>query len=166
MTQEDRPQHIEDDTPAGDTNTDGAAFAIAADDPRSTQSRGGLAADISGAADVPTEVSAAGEGAADLAITHADMSAVQDDAGAGGTGGGTATSGQITTNTTGLFASHSGPPGVGPVEGSRSGISAPEVEMTDVGLMDVNAVDMSVTGDDETTQGGGARVEDKDGNPL
>ncbi|HEX8234429.1 MAG TPA: hypothetical protein VF600_00585 [Abditibacteriaceae bacterium] len=166
MTQQDQPQQTDDRTSTHNTDVDEAAFAVAPDDPRSTQVRGGLEADLGGVNDHPTEVNAAGEGAANLGTTSADLSATQDDAGAVGTGAGTANSGQLTMNTTGLFAPHSGPPGVGPVEGSRTGIEAPQVEMTDIGLVDVNMVDMSVTGDDDNIQGGGARVEDEDGNPL
>jgi hypothetical protein len=52
--------------------------------------------------------------------------------------------------------------GVGPTEGSAAGATAPRVEMTDVGLVDVNAADMSLP-DDGTT---GARAEDENGNVL
>jgi hypothetical protein len=166
MAQQNQPQQTENRTSTHNTDVDEAAFAVAPDDPRSTHVRGGLNADTGGVTDKPTEVTAAGEGAADLGTTHADAANVQDEVGAGGTGAGTANSGQLTMNTTGLFAPHSGPPGVGPVEGSRTGVEAPQVEMTDVGLVDINATDMSVTGDDDHLQGGGARVEDEDGNPL
>ncbi len=167
MTQQNQPHQTQDQSSTtNNAHTDEATFAIAPDDPRSTQVRGGLEADLGGVNDHPTEVNAAGEGAADLGTTSADLGATQDDVGAVGTGAGTAGSGQLSMNTTGLFAPHSGPPGVGPVEGSRTGIEAPQVEMTDIGLVDVNMVDMSVTEDDENIQGGGARVEDADGNPL
>jgi len=174
MTQENRPQQTEEHTATSSeaAHSDEATFAISPDDPRSTQSRGGLGADISGVADTPTEVSAAGEGPADLGTTGTTTShsfedvGATDDVGALSTGVGTANSGQLTTNTTGLWHSHSGPPGVGPTEGSASGATSPQVEMTDIGLVDVNMVDMSVTEDDDTIQGGGARVEDAEGNPL
>jgi hypothetical protein len=45
--------------------------------------------------------------------------------------------------TTGMAAPDSGPPGAGPVEGSQSGATAPRVEMTDIGLVDVNTTDVS-----------------------
>src|SRR4028119_1719255 len=134
MTEQNQPQQSEDRTSTHTTDVDEAAFAIAPDDPRSTQVRGGLEADLGGVNDHPTEVNAAGEGAADLGTTSADVANVQDDAGAVGTGAGTAGSGQLTMNTTGLFAPHSGPPGVGPVEGSRSGIEAPQADRNAAGL--------------------------------
>lgn len=41
-----------------------------------------------------------------------------------------------------MVALDSGLPGVGPVEGSQSGAVAPRVEMTDIGLVDLNTTDL------------------------
>jgi hypothetical protein len=52
--------------------------------------------------------------------------------------------------------------GADPAEGSASGAAMPQVEMTDVGLVDASAADMSLPRDGTA----GARVEDEVGNPL
>jgi hypothetical protein len=84
-------------------------------------------------------------GASDAGTTAATVTQVEDDLGAADTGerGQGSGFGQVDLDTTGLFASDRGPTGAGPVEGSRSGVTAPKLEMTDVGLVDVNAVDIN-----------------------
>jgi hypothetical protein len=85
-------------------------------------------------------------GASDAGITGADVTQIEDDLGAADTGerGQGSGFGEVDLDTTGLFASDRGPAGAGPVEGSRSGVTAPQIEMTDIGLVDVNAVDINV----------------------
>jgi hypothetical protein len=57
MTQQNQPHQTQDQTSTtNNAHTDEATFAIAPDDPRSTQVRGGLEADLGGVNDHPTEV--------------------------------------------------------------------------------------------------------------
>ena len=135
-----------------------ATFELPADDPRRTDNRGGLDTVI-GASGEGTSGSGIAPGAAAMGTTGANVANVNVDDDVGATRTGQSNSGQLNLNTTGMFV-----PDTGPVEGSASGAVAPKVEMTDVGLVDVNAVDMSLPDDEEA--GAGARVEDEDGNPL
>ena len=146
--------------PKGNDVPDDATFELAPDDPRRSDNRGGLENIISEA----TEGSTAGTngeqydgGGGDVGTTGINATHVEDAVGATGTG--RSNSGQVDLSTTGMAAPDTGPAAAGPVEGSASGATAPRVEMTDIGLVDVNSADMS-------QPDGGARVEDKDGNPM
>ncbi len=127
---------------AGDgTSGDGATFSLEEDDPRRTDNRGGLEATLpGGATPEPDDV-----GASALGTTGADMSRPKlggaDDVGA--TQSGAAGTGRVDMSTTGMAAPDAAPPGAGPVEGSASGATPPRVEVTDVGLVDVNTTDVS-----------------------
>lgn len=55
---------------------------------------------------------------------------------------------------------------IGEVQGSQSGASETQVEITDVGLIDVNASGTSVADEDEPQSDGAARVLGSDGQPL
>ena len=130
-----------DNATVGGTVGDGATFSLDEDDPRRTDNRGGLEATLSG------ETTPAGDdvGASALGTTGADMNnpklGAADDVGAAGSG--TAGSGRVDMSTTGMAAPDAGPPGAGPVEGSASGATPPRVEVTDIGLVDVNTTDVS-----------------------
>lgn len=146
-----------------EANIPDGGFAVPSDDPRNTHNRGGLAS-LSGNTDENTA-----PGPANMGTTGADLAQTdpQHDLGAVGTGG--ANSSQIdvsSASSTSLADAETGPPGVGPVEGSRSGVVAPHVEMTDIGLVDLNSADMSVPSAEEDDGTLGARVEDADGNLL
>jgi hypothetical protein len=126
----------------------GATFQLDANDPRRTDNRGGLEATF------PTPEGASAPSAntddriaPDEGTTGANVSAVETTHDVGASGTGQASSGQLNMGTTGMAAPDSGPPGVGPVEGSQSGATAPKVEMTDIGLMDVNTTDIGVLGE-------------------
>ncbi|HEY0076174.1 MAG TPA: hypothetical protein VGB77_18880 [Abditibacteriaceae bacterium] len=126
----------------------GATFQLDENDPRRTDNRGGLDAVF------PTPEGASAPSAntddriaSDAGTTGADLSEVETTHDVGASGSGTANSGQVNIGTTGMAAPDSGPPGVGPVEGSQSGATAPKVEMTDIGLMDVNTTDIGVLGE-------------------
>ncbi|MBV9470196.1 MAG: hypothetical protein JO316_03025 [Abitibacteriaceae bacterium] len=148
------------------TNSDSdGGFAVPADDPRNTRNRGGLAADA-GTVIGGSSGDSAGPGPANMGTTGADLANTdpEHDLGARGTGG--ANSGQLDVSSVSSISmadAQSGPPGVGPVEGSQSGAVAPRVEMSDVGLVDLNTTDVTADAGDGTM---GARVEDADGNPL
>lgn len=124
----------------------GVTFQLDADDPRRTDNRGGLEATQ------PTNEGAAGESspakdsiASDDGITGADVSKTgPTEAHNVGATVGSSQQGQMDMSTTGMVAPKFAPPGVGPVEGSQSGANAPQVEVTDIGLMDVNSTDVSV----------------------
>jgi hypothetical protein len=135
-----------------------ATFADA-DDPRRTDQRGGLAATLGGPDG--QESNGAGPGRDDLGTTDAAARYTGDSTGAAGSG--RSNNGQVDLSTTGMVAPDSGPAATGPVEGGRSGATEVEVEMTDVGLVDVNSADNTLPGEagDE-----GARVEDAAGNLL
>lgn len=131
-----------------DQQTSGATFQLDENDPRRTDNRGGLEATL------PTPEGASAPSAntddriaADAGTTGADVSQTEETHDVGASGSGTANSGQINMSTTGMAAPDNGPPGVGPVEGSQSGATAPKVEMTDIGLMDVNTTDIGVLGE-------------------
>jgi hypothetical protein len=83
-------------------------------------------------------------GASNAGTTGADVAHINDDLGAVDTGerGQGSGFGQVDLDTTSLFASDRGPAGAGPVEGSASGATAPRLEMTDIGLVDLNVVDI------------------------
>lgn len=147
------------------TQSSGTGFDLPADDPRRTDNRGGLDSDVGTAGDPHPGSGAAAMGPSNIGTTGA-RGIVNDDIGAGGSGEATATGDQVNLGTTGMVASTYGPPGVGPIEGSASGIVSPQVEFTDLGPVDIAATDMSVTGDDENLPGGGARVENENGEPL
>lgn len=137
--------------------TTGATFELDADDPRRTDNRGGLEATQ------PTNEGATAPSnqddspiASDDGTTSADVSktgpVAAHDVGANS---GTIQSGKLDMQTTGLVSANDGVPGVGPREGSQSGASAPQVEVTDIGLIDVNSTDVSVLaeptdGDEDT----------------
>lgn len=130
--------------------TTGATFQLDQNDPRRTDNRGGLEATMptpEGASAPSTNNDSDDRIASDAGTTGADVSKTTDNRDVGAAGSGTANSGQINTGTTGMAAPDSGPPGVGPVEGSQSGATAPKVEMTDIGLMDVNATDIGALGE-------------------
>lgn len=55
---------------------------------------------------------------------------------------------------------------IGVVEGSQSGASDPQLEISDVGLIDVNASGTSAADEDEQQSDGAARVLGSDGQPL
>lgn len=167
MSDDKRPQNTGETSVEDDKKTlSGAGFEMAPDDPRSVNRRGGLEAVMERSAEPMSHEPTAEEmGPADAGITSGDFDPKY--AGAGATGASTTDvdSGIVNLNTTGSFGSSSQPPGVGPSE-SVIGTRAPQLEMTDVGLVDIASTDMSVTGDDENLQGGGARVEGEDGQPL
>lgn len=147
-------------TQSADAPAAGATFALDPDDPRTVENRGGLEA-VAGGEPTGHSVSGnTGAGGADVGITGANVEDTDEDRGAAGTG--QADGGQLGLSTTGLVFGDSAPAGAGPTEGSASGAHAPRVEMTDVGLADVNEADMSLPGDGTA----GARVEDDEGNPL
>lgn len=136
-----------------EANNTGATFALDADDPRRTDNRGGLegtqptnegASATSAHDDNPI---ASDDGITSANVSKAGPTAAHDV----GANSGAADSGNLNMNTTGMVAPKDGLPGVGPVEGSQSGASAPQVEVTDIGLMDVNATDVSVLA--EPTEG-------------
>jgi len=165
MTEDLRPQNTANPTP------DDAILELAPDDPRRTDNRGGLEAIIEKgeeAADAgPDGARRTDPGSADAGMTGADPANTDHDLGAAGTGGGdssAANTGRLDMSTVGAVAPNSDPAGAGPVEGSRSGAVAPKVEVSDIGLMDLNTADMSLPEDE--SEGGGARVDDADGNPL
>ncbi len=142
-----------------------SGFELPADDPRRTDNRGGLENIINQGEDAYEAGQASlnerdTTGAGNTGVLEGDAPG---GVGAGGSGAGSP--GQIQPHTN-IHAPKTGPIGAGEVEGGRSGATEPQVEMTDIGLVDVNMVDMSVTEDDDNIQGGGARVEDADGNPL
>jgi len=138
----------------GDEET---GFELGADDPGRSSNRGRLQADISG----DTAPSGAGRGADDAGTTGAGPRRTGDDVGA--TGSGRSTSSQLDLGTGGMVASDSGPAAAGPVEGGRSGATAPRVEVSDVGLVDAAVADITPPAEDAT---GGGRVEDENGNLL
>lgn len=130
--------------------SDGAAFEIEENDPRHTENRGGLEATLptpEGASAPPADRDE--RDASDAGTTGADMNSPRSggnhDTGAGGTAH--AGSGQLNMGTTGMAAPDAAPPGAGPVEGSQSGAVAPRVEMTDVGLVDLNETDLGTLGE-------------------
>ena len=143
----------------------GTGFDLPPDDPRRTENRGGLDADLGSAGEVQPGHGAGALGPADIGTTQA-RGIENDDIGARSTGESTATGDQVNMGTTGAMATTYGPPGVGPVEGSATGIVAPQVEYTDLGPVDVAVTDMSVTQDDEHQGSGGARVNNENGEPL
>ncbi|HVF84509.1 MAG TPA: hypothetical protein VM821_00895 [Abditibacteriaceae bacterium] len=167
MSDEKRPQNtgetsVEDD----EQNLSGTGFEMAPDDPRSVNRRGGLEAVMERSAEpMSHEPTAKDMGPADMGTTGGDFDPKYVGAGATGANTTDVDSGIVNLNTTGSFGSSSEPPGVGPSE-SIIGTRAPQLEMTDVGLVDLASTDMSVTGDDENQQGGGARVDGADGQPL
>lgn len=167
MSDEKRPQNtgetsVEDD----EKNLSGAGFEMAPDDPRSVNRRGGLEAVIErGTEKLSSEPSAKDMGPAAAGTTGGDFDPKYAGAGAPSADTTAVDSGIVELNTTGAFGSGAEPPGVGPSE-SIIGTRAPQLEMTDVGLIDIASTDMSVTGDDEHRQSGGARVEGADGQPL
>lgn len=55
---------------------------------------------------------------------------------------------------------------IGEVQGSQSGAGEPQLEVTDVGLIDVNASGTSAADEDEQQSDGAARVLGSDGQPL
>ena len=55
---------------------------------------------------------------------------------------------------------------IGAVQGSQAGASEPQLEISDVGLIDVNASGTSVADEDEQQSDGAARVLGSDGQPL
>lgn len=161
-----KPQHETTSVTAQSQDDSDIGFEMAPDDPRSVNRRGGLEAVVECSTEkLDYEPTAQEQGPADAGITGGDFEAKY--VGAGSTGADTTSvdSGIVNLNTTGEMGSMSEPPGVGPSE-SIIGTRAPRIEMTDVGLVDVAMTDMSVTGDDENQQSGGARVEDKNGNVL
>ncbi|MDF2441586.1 MAG: hypothetical protein JWN98_2570 [Abditibacteriota bacterium] len=149
-----------------------AGFEMADDDPRRTDNRGGLAA-IVDAGETASEENAADQGrdvsgAGNLGTQQSEVavgSGVSSAGGAADTGQSTV-SNQIDASATRLHAPKTGVPGVGELDSYASGATAPQVEMTDIGLVDVNSADMSVTGNDDTNASGDARVEGADGQPL
>lgn len=137
-----------------------ATFALDPGDERTIENRGGIEAVVSGTAEGRPAAGATTEGGRDVGITGANVEETDEDRGAAGTG--MADGGQSGLSTTGLVFGDSAPAGAGPTEGSVSGTAAPRVEMTDVGVADMNSAAMSLP-DDGTA---GARVEDEDGSPL
>lgn len=141
---------------AAKQTSDDATFALAPDDPRRTENRGGLdaiidagatAAGAPGTHDIEDEgpmTGATGGNAADA--TH-DLGATDTGETGGGTGGG-----PVERNTTGLAMTDAGPAAAGPIEGSASGATVPKIEMTDIGLVDVNQADMNAPGDEENEE--------------
>lgn len=155
MTDYVKPTADEHQTP------DNATFDLPPDDPRRTDNRGGLDATITSPDEDPPHGGTT-IGGADVGTTDADLSQVEDDAGAALSG--KSNSGQIDAGTRGMVMPDDGPPAAGPVEGSATGATAPRIEMTDIGLVDLNSADMGVVEDEKGSMG--ARVEDADGNPL
>jgi hypothetical protein len=143
---------------------DDTTFELGADDPRSTENRGGLESIVGEVREGSTAGTNGRQydgGGGDVGTTGAGAGEVDDAVGARGTG--SSNRGQVDLSTTGMVAPDSGPAEAGPIQGSASGATAPRVEMTDIGLVDVNVADMSPPGDGPDD---GARVEDEDGNPL
>jgi hypothetical protein len=154
---------MSDDKPLTKTNSVSAedgGFELDPNDARSVRQRGGIAADTN-----PPREPAPDAGEADggtLGTTEADIGNSAHDVGA--TSSGRVNSSQVAPGTTGILGSDFGPPAAGPVDGSASGASAPQVEMSDVGLVDLSVADMSPPGTGGPDDN--AQVNDKDGNPL
>ena len=167
MSDEKRPQNSgETSIDDAEKNLSGAGFEMASDDPRSVNQRGGLEAVMERSAEpLSYEPTAKDMGPADMGTTGGDFDPKYVGAGAPSADTTAVDSGIVDLNTTGAFGSGAEPPGVGPSE-SVIGTRAPQLEMTDVGLVDIASTDMSVTGDDENRRGGGARVDGADGQPL
>ena len=145
----------------------GTGFDLPADDPRRLENRQGVREFAESSAEPMShemnaaELGPAADGTTGVATPQAH------DVGAGGVVVSSVAEDSVSYNTTGLLGTGSGPAGVGPIEGSASGapVTAPQVEITDVG-----AVDMSVAGPDflagQEDGTMGARVENENGEPL
>jgi hypothetical protein len=116
-----------------------AVFELAPDDPRRTDNRGGLEKAMPGRAPHNNDQTAPDAGA-----TQVDRGESDETLGAAGSG---EDSGRVQVNTTGLVAPDAGLAGAGATEGSNSGATEPQAEMTTVGVVDTNAVDASTPGE-------------------
>ncbi len=149
-----------------DKTLSGTGFEMSEDDPRSVNNRGGIEAIAERSTEkLSYEPTAKDLGPAADGTTGGDFDPKYVGAGSSGADTTTVDSGIVNLNTAGELGSMAEPPGVGPSE-SVIGTRSTQLEMTDVGLVDVASTDMSVTGDDDHQASGGARVEDENGNLL
>lgn len=149
-----------------DKSISGTGFEMSENDPRSVNQRGGLEKVIERSTEkLSYEPSAKDLGSPTMGTTGGDFDPKYVGAGSAQADTTAVGSGIVNLNTSGELGSMAEPPGVGPSE-SIIGTRATQLEMTDVGLVDVASVDMSVTGDDAHQASGGARVEDEKGNLL